>query len=82
MDDIDDNFADKNLVKLMEKKSKCVTFDPNVKIYHMHTWSFAYHEARKSCDWARIAADRYRFQLRKEKIQAMLDKIGFFCYKP
>lgn len=43
----------------------------------MHVWSFAYHAARKS-DWMRIAADRHRFDLRKQKFEAMLVKIGFF----
>lgn len=56
---------------------KSVSFDPNVKIRHMHVWTFAYREARKS-DWSRIAADRYRFELRKEKLEAVLTKIDFF----
>lgn len=62
----------------MKKIKTSVSFNPNVKIMHMHVWTFAYHEARKSCDWARIAADRYRFELRKEKMDAMLSKIRFF----
>lgn len=60
------------------KKMKSVSFDPNVKTLHMHVWTFSYREARKSCDWARIAADRYRFEIRKEKTEAMLTEIGFF----
>lgn len=60
-----------------KKKNKSVSFDPNVKILNMHVWTFAYHEARKG-DWMRIAADRYRFELRKQKFEAMLAEIGFF----
>lgn len=44
----------------------------------MHVWTFAYREARKSCDWMRIAADRYRFEIRKEKMETMLTKNNFF----
>lgn len=62
------------------KEMKKVSFDSNVKILNMHVWTFAYHEARKN-DWKRIAADRYRFELRKQKIEAMLCKIGFFPSK-
>lgn len=58
------------------KKSVC--FDLNIKILHMHVWTFAYREARKSCDWMRIAADRYRFEIRKEKMETMLTKNNFF----
>lgn len=43
----------------------------------MYVWTFAYHKARKN-DLARIAADRFRFNLRKLKLEAMLAKIGFF----
>lgn len=56
---------------------KKIRFDPNVKILHMHVWSFAYHNARKN-NWTSIAADRYRFELRKQKLQKKLDEIGFF----
>lgn len=59
------------------KNKKIVRFDSNVKILHMHVWLFAYREARTS-DCAKIAADRYRFGLRKEKMEAMLAKINFF----
>lgn len=38
-------------------------------------WTFAYRESWKSCDWMRIAAGRYRFKLRREKMEAMLVKI-------
>lgn len=61
----------------MNKKIKKVSFDPNVKILHMHKWTFAYQEARKS-DWMRFAADRYRFDLRKKEMETMLAKIKFF----
>lgn len=56
---------------------KSVSFDPHVKIQHMHVWVFAYREARKN-DLAKLAADKFRFDLRKQKFEAMLDKIGFF----
>lgn len=54
--------------------NKKVSFDPNVKILHLHAWAFAYQEARKS-DWMRFAADRYRFELRKKQMESMLAKI-------
>ena len=56
---------------------KSVRFNPIVEIQYMHVWTFAYHEARKS-DWTKFAADRYRFELRKEKMEKMLINIGFF----
>lgn len=56
---------------------KSVSFDSNVKILNMYVWTFAYHEARKS-DWMRFAADRYRFELRKQRLEAMLAEAGFF----
>lgn len=56
---------------------KRVSFDSDVKVQNMHVWTFAYHEARKS-EWMRFAADRYRFELRKKQLEAMLVKIGFF----
>lgn len=59
------------------KEMKRVRFDPNDKILHMHVWSFAYHEARKG-DWLRIAADNYRFELRKRQVEKILCKINFF----
>lgn len=52
---------------------KKVSFDPNVKVQNMHVWSFAYHEARKS-EWMKNAADRYRFDLRKQNFGKMLTK--------
>lgn len=58
---------------------KRVSFDPKVKILHMHVWTFAYREARKS-DCIRNAADRFRFNLRREKLEAMLKRIGFFFF--
>lgn len=58
-------------------KMKRVNFDSNVKILHMHVWTFAYNDARKS-EWMRIRADRYRFDLRKQRMEEMLTKIGFF----
>lgn len=57
--------------------NKKVSFDPNVKILHLHVWAFAYQEARKG-DWMRFAADRYRFELRKNQMESMLTKINFF----
>lgn len=62
------------------KKMKKVSFDPHVKIQNMYLWTFAYHAARL-CDWRRCAADRYRFALRKQRLEAMLVEIGFFSYQ-
>ena len=59
---------------------KRVSFDPSVKVLNMHVWSFAYNDARKS-EWVRIAADRYRFDLRKRILESKLEKIGFFSSK-
>lgn len=59
---------------------KRVSFDSNVKILNMHVWLFAYREARKS-EWARFAADRYRFDLRKQQLESMLTEIDFFSRK-
>lgn len=56
---------------------KKVSFDPNVKVLNMCVWTYAYQEARKS-EWLIIAADKYRFNLRKQSFEAMLTKIGFF----
>lgn len=63
-----------------KKKNKSVEFDPNIKIFYMHVWKFAYREARKS-NWMSVAADRYRFELRKVKMESMLTKINFFSNK-
>lgn len=70
------------IISVLEKNNqlKRVSFDPIVKIQNLHVWSFAYHEARKS-EWMRITADRYRFELRKQNIEALLAKIGFFSRK-
>lgn len=57
-----------------------LSFDPNVKILHMHVWSFAYQEARKS-NWIRNAADRFRFELKMQRMETMLAKIGFLSRK-
>lgn len=62
------------------KSMKKVSFDSNIKILNMHVWSFAYNEARKN-NWKTIAADRYRFDLRRQRFEAMLAKIGFFSRK-
>lgn len=61
----------------MNTTTKKVHFDPHVKVLHMYAWSFAYREARKS-DCERIAADRFRFKLRKQAMKAMLAEIGYF----
>lgn len=68
------------VLKNNNDKLKRVSFDSNIKILNMHVWSFAYHEARKN-DWKRIAADRYRFDLRRQRFEAMLARIGFFSKK-
>lgn len=61
----------------MEHKGKKVKFDSEVKILYMHVWSYAYHKARKS-NWMQIAADRYRFNMRRERVEALLTEIRFF----
>lgn len=43
----------------------------------MYAWTFAYRRARES-EWMIYAADRYRFELRKQRMEAMLTEIGFF----
>lgn len=60
-------------IKIMKRAS----FDSNVKIQYLHAWSFAYREARKS-EWMRHSVDRYRFDLRRQKLEALLVEIGFF----
>lgn len=61
----------------MESKKK-VRFNLNEnKILNMYVWPFAYQEARRSVA-ARNAADEYRFNLRKEEMEKMLNKIKFF----
>lgn len=59
------------------KEKKRVSFDSNVKTLNMCVWSFAYQEARKS-NWMHLAADRYRFELRKQQLEVLLTKIKFF----
>lgn len=66
--------------EMKNKNLKRVSFDSNVKILNMHAWSFAYREARKN-DWKTIAADRYRFDLRRQRFEAMLATIAFFSRK-
>lgn len=69
-----------NFANNEKKKTKRVSFDSNVKIHNLHVWTFAYREARKN-DLVRINADRYRFNLRKQKFEEMLVKIAFFSRK-
>lgn len=64
-------------ISVSEKNNKKISFNPHVKIQNMYVWTFAYQAARKS-DWMRIAADRYRFELRKKSLETKLAKIGFF----
>lgn len=62
------------------KNKKKVSFNlNNNSILNMRVWAFAYRKARKS-DWMRITADRYRFELRKQRLEAMLIEIGFFFF--
>lgn len=76
---------------------KKVSFDPNVKIFHMFVWPFAYREARRGEN----VLDKLRFEIRKQlleaqleeifrkiqfnikkqQLEAQLDKIGFFSRK-
>lgn len=61
-----------------EKKKKKVNFNLSEnKIHNMYVWLFAYQAARSS-DMARIAADKFRFNLRKKRLEELLIKIGFF----
>lgn len=57
---------------------KSVSFDSKVKIHHMHAWSFAHREARKSNGFV---SDRQRFETRKQLLEVQLAKIGFFSKK-
>lgn len=59
---------------------KKVSFDPVVKILHMHVWTFAYREARKG-EWERNAADRCRFKRRIKEFEPLFAKIRFFSEK-
>lgn len=68
------------LEKNNENVKKRVTFDPLVRIQNTHVWAFAYQSARES-EWMRFAADRYRFELRKQKLESLLAEIGFFSRK-
>lgn len=63
-----------------KKKMKRVSFDDSVKIQNMHVWIFAYREARKH-NWMSAVLDRQRFELRKQKMESMLARIGFFSRK-
>lgn len=56
---------------------KSVRFYPNVKILHMHVWTFAYRDARKS-NWRSLVLDRYRFEMRKQILEKLLTQCGFF----
>lgn len=65
-------------ISVLENDKKRVNFNlQKNKIQFMHVWAFAYREARKS-EWVRIAADRFRFQLRIKKFGDMLNEIEFF----
>lgn len=59
---------------------KKVSFDPNVQIHHMFVWQFAYREARRG-DFYRIMFHKFRFEIRKQLLEAQLDKIGYFSRK-
>lgn len=61
-------------------KKKSVSFDSNVRIHYMHVWTFASRKAREG-DWMRNAADKFRFIIRKQKMEALLAEIGFFARK-
>lgn len=58
-------------------REKRVIFDSTVKVHIMHVWAYAYQDARKS-NWMKFAADRYRFDLRKQRLEAEFVKIKFF----
>lgn len=44
-----------------------VTFNPNVEVLTMYTWSYAYWAARKG-KWDQIARDHARFERRIQEI--------------
>lgn len=53
---------------------KRVSFDPNVKVYPLYKWDYAYREARKS-QWEQFTRDRIRFQRRFQAIEELLSPI-------
>lgn len=59
---------------------KSVSFNSKVKVQHMHAWSFAYRESRKS-KWISMVLDRQRFESRKRLLEAELEKSRFFSRK-
>lgn len=56
-----------------EKKTH-VKFNMLPKIYYLHVWSFAYHEARIG-NWSQIALDRHRFELRIKRSATFISPI-------
>lgn len=51
-----------------------VAFDPNIKVFNMYVWTFAYSKARRN-NWIQIAADRDRFQKRINDTSEILSHI-------
>ena len=56
--------------------NKKVTFDENKnKTIIMHTWSYAYKNARIGSFWIQCVADRKRFQRRIDSLEPILNKV-------
>lgn len=51
-----------------------VTFNDNIQIKYLYTWSLAHLLARKS-DWIQIVADRHRFQRRITQLEDIIAPI-------
>ena len=56
--------------------NKRVTFnEKNNKLYIMHTWLYAYKNARKGYCWIQCSIDRERFKKRINKLEPIITKI-------
>lgn len=56
------------------RQKKRVTFDPHPVVHKMHTWCFAYNNARKS-DYEQFARDGYPFQNRIRQLDEIISPI-------
>lgn len=58
---------------------KHISFNPYVKIHHLHVWTYAYQKNRKDGKmWINAAIDRNRFQKRCKEISCILDLSNVF----
>lgn len=51
-----------------------VSFDPNVKVFNMHVWSYAYHTARIGA-WKENYLDRLRFNQRIQSAEEIISPV-------